>query len=276
VSTAGYNTAVGNISQQLTSTGQSNVSMGYGSLAANTSGGSNTAIGTFALYANTGSTNSTAVGYQAGIASTGSSNQFFGNSSGSSVTSGAQNVILGGYTGAAAPISATGSNYVVLSDGVGNVRGYWNGADATFNGALNTTGSISKNSTVIRGTLNIGRSSATIAASTTNYLSTRSVEATEALGQMVISSATTLRNLYVATSTTQGALGSLVITIRKNGAATALTVTIAAGTAAGVFSDTTHSVTFAAGDLISAQVVNNDAINVSAIIQSVSVAQDIG
>ena len=276
VSTAGYNTAVGNISQQLTSTGQSNVSMGYGSLAANTSGGSNTAIGTFALYVNTGSTNSTAVGYQAGIASTGSSNQFFGNSSGSSVTSGAQNVILGGYTGAAAPISATGSNYVVLSDGVGNVRGYWNGADATFNGALNTTGSISKNSTVIRGTLNIGRSSTTIAASTTNYLSTRSGEATEALGQMVISSATTLRNLYVATSTTQGALGSLVITIRKNGVATALTVTIAAGTAAGVFSDTTHSVTFAAGDLLSAQAVNNDLVNVSAIIQSVSVAQDIG
>lgn len=121
VSTAGYNTAVGYQSQLVTSTGQSNVSLGYYSLVGNTSGGSNTAIGTFALGSNTTASNNTAVGYQAGYLSTGAGNQCFGYSSGSAVTSGAKNVILGSYTGAAAPISATGSNYVVLSDGDGNI-----------------------------------------------------------------------------------------------------------------------------------------------------------
>jgi hypothetical protein len=43
-------------------------------------------------------------------------------------------VIVGGYQGSASPISATGSNYIVLSDGQGNPRAYWNGAAATFNG----------------------------------------------------------------------------------------------------------------------------------------------
>ena len=45
-----------------------------------------------------------------------------GYSSGSGITTGSNNVVLGGYNGGAAPISATGSNYVVLSDGAGNVR----------------------------------------------------------------------------------------------------------------------------------------------------------
>jgi len=48
-------------------------------------------------------------------------NTFIGHESGSSVTTGSSNVILGGYTGSAAPISATGNAYVVLSDGAGNV-----------------------------------------------------------------------------------------------------------------------------------------------------------
>jgi hypothetical protein len=66
-------------------------------------------------------TNSVGVGYLAGNVATGAGNQFFGYISGSAVTSGAKNVILGSYTGSAAPISATGSNYVVLSDGDGNI-----------------------------------------------------------------------------------------------------------------------------------------------------------
>jgi len=37
-------------------------------------------------------------------------------------------VIIGGNTGSAAPISATGSNYIVLADGAGNVRQYMNGS----------------------------------------------------------------------------------------------------------------------------------------------------
>lgn len=67
---------------------------------------------------------------------TGASNVGVGYQSGSSITTGSNNVIIGGYTGSAAPISATGSNYVVLSDGAGNVRQYFTGANATFNGTI--------------------------------------------------------------------------------------------------------------------------------------------
>jgi hypothetical protein len=43
---------------------------------------------------------------------------------GSAITTGQSNTILGTYTGAAAPISATGSLYIVLSDGIGTVGAY--------------------------------------------------------------------------------------------------------------------------------------------------------
>jgi hypothetical protein len=82
----------------------------------------NSAFGVSALAAVTSGSALTAIGYQAGNLATGIGNQFFGYSSGSAVTTGAKNVILGSYTGSAAPISATGSNFVVLSDGDGNVR----------------------------------------------------------------------------------------------------------------------------------------------------------
>jgi stage V sporulation protein SpoVS len=82
---------------------------------------SNTALGFQAINASATGTAVTAVGYQAGYLSTGAGNQLFGYSSGSAVTTGAKNVILGSYTGSAAPISATGSNFVVLSDGDGNI-----------------------------------------------------------------------------------------------------------------------------------------------------------
>jgi len=115
------NVGVGNSALAATTTGGSNVAVGLGSLQRNTTASFSTAIGTQALNFNTTTSNSTAVGYQAGYNSTGAANQFFGYSSGVNVTSGAKNVIIGSYTGTAAPISATGSNFVVLSDGDGNI-----------------------------------------------------------------------------------------------------------------------------------------------------------
>ncbi len=80
---------------------------------------------------NSSVTTNTVVGYQAGYSNTtGASNQFFGYQSGFGVTTGSYNVIVGAYQGSAAPISATGSNYVVLSDGSANVRGVF---DSTGN-----------------------------------------------------------------------------------------------------------------------------------------------
>jgi hypothetical protein len=59
--------------------------------------------------------------------------------------------------------------------------------------------------------------------------------------------------------------------VRKNGANTAVTVTIAASAAAGTFSDTTNTVSVAAGDRLSLQVQNNAASGTAATIVSVAI-----
>jgi hypothetical protein len=130
------NTAIGDIALRETTTGVWNSGFGRQALVFNGGGSNNTAVGGQALYLATGSNNtaigrsalfsasgnSTAVGYEAGLGVSGAGNQLFGYSSGSAITTGAKNVIIGSYTGSAAPISATGSNFIVLSDGDGNVR----------------------------------------------------------------------------------------------------------------------------------------------------------
>jgi len=136
-----------------------NTVFGSGALTTNSTGSGNTVIGYQALYSNVTTNNNTAVGYLAGYSAIGIStiasdntfigaragtsvtsgrkNTFIGNTivsaggCGSSVTTGNTNVIIGGYTGSAAPISQTGSNYIVLSDGDGNIR-YYNDATNTY------------------------------------------------------------------------------------------------------------------------------------------------
>ena len=148
------NTAVGNVALTTNGAGSYNSAFGFGALNLNSSGSYNTAIGNTALVNNTAS-NNTAVGYQAGYTNqtgsrntfigegagyittssfnafignhagyntTGGSNTFVGDYSGYLVTSGAKNTILGKYDGFDPPISGTGSNYIVLSDGDGNVE----------------------------------------------------------------------------------------------------------------------------------------------------------
>jgi len=77
--------------------------------------------------------------------------------------------------------------------------------------------------------------------------------------------ACTAQNLFVRTGGTQGAGGSLVFTVRKNGADTALTLTVAAGATLGMYSDITNTVSFAAGDRINVKVVNNHTSTSTAI-----------
>jgi hypothetical protein len=177
------NTAIGSNALAANSSGSTNTGVGAGALAANTSGSGNTGVGRSALSLNTINSRNTALGYQAlrdfnpGVgsayniaigyqsqntatgsqnisigyqnlaATTGNTNLAVGHNSGSGITSGSDNVIIGAYSGAAAPISATGSNYIVLSDGDANVRAYWDGANATFNGALTVSGAITGNLT---------------------------------------------------------------------------------------------------------------------------------
>ena len=116
------NTFIGGSSGYNVTSGSQNLCLGTATGYNITSGAQNAAIGHQALYTNlTGSTN-IAIGYQSLLLATGSSNVAIGPSSGSAITTGANNVIIGAYTGSAAPISATGSNYIVLSDGAGNIR----------------------------------------------------------------------------------------------------------------------------------------------------------
>ena len=120
----GSNTAVGAVAMGSMTTGSDNVAIGSLAMYAATTGAANIAIGSTAMFNGilTGNYN-TAIGTGAGNSLTsGSYNNFIGASSGSTVTTGSNNVIIGGYTGSAAPISATGSNWIVLSDGAGNVR----------------------------------------------------------------------------------------------------------------------------------------------------------
>ena len=118
---ASFNTAIGSYSLVNQTTGTNNTAVGYYSGQQLQTGSNNTAIGRSALENNLSASNNTAVGYQAGYTATGAGNQLFGYLSGSAITTGAKNVIIGSYTGSAAPISATGSNFVVLSDGDGNI-----------------------------------------------------------------------------------------------------------------------------------------------------------
>lgn len=122
--TANNNTAVGSSSLASNSTGYDNVAIGAGALYQQTTGQRNTAIGVNAMYGGitTGYSN-TSVGTQSGYSiSSGANNVCIGNLAGYALTTGNNNVIIGSYDGASAPISATGSNWIVLSDGTGSAR----------------------------------------------------------------------------------------------------------------------------------------------------------
>jgi hypothetical protein len=75
----------------------------------------------------------TFVGYEAGYNCTGTINTFVGYDAGVSVTTGAKNTILGAYTGNNGGLDIrTASNYIVLSDGDGNPRYYFDAASGDW------------------------------------------------------------------------------------------------------------------------------------------------
>jgi len=143
--TANNNTAVGFESAKLTTTGHSNSALGFRSLHKNLTGNFNSAFGYEALYESSSASNNTAVGYQAGYSNTtGEYNTFVGKSAGYSsnvaagrntfvgmnsgyyVSSGDSNTILGRYNGNQGGLDIrTSNNNIVLSDGDGNPRLYF-------------------------------------------------------------------------------------------------------------------------------------------------------
>jgi len=126
--TGGDNTAIGNYNTLASNTtGSSNIAIGRDALQANTTASNNTAVGYQAGYSNTTATGMAYFGYLAGYSTTGASNTFIGYGAGNAVTSGAKNTILGTYNGNNGGLDIrTASNYIVLSDGDGNPRAYWN------------------------------------------------------------------------------------------------------------------------------------------------------
>jgi hypothetical protein len=165
-----YNTAYGGLSLYST-TGSYNTSVGYQSLQANTasnntavgyqagynvltngqntfignasgygvsSGAYNVSLGSYSLWSGAGSYN-VAIGYNAGYNATSASNTFIGQGAGYYITSGAKNTVLGNYNGNQGGLDIrTGSNFIVLSDGDGNVRAFCNGSGYwAFGGSSN-------------------------------------------------------------------------------------------------------------------------------------------
>ena len=134
------NTAVGNLSLTSNTGGTGNTAVGHVAMTSHQGGSLNTAVGAGSLTANLNGNNNTAIGQSALGTATGSNNTAVGSAAGSLITNGNKNTIIGNYTGNQGGLDIrTASNYIVLSDGDGNPRAYWNGANATFGGALTAT-----------------------------------------------------------------------------------------------------------------------------------------
>lgn len=184
-------------------------------------------------------------------------------------------------TGAATTVVSSNltPSRVVVSNGGGKLDvavtttteiGYVNGVTSNIQTQLNakqgtitlTTTGTSGSATLVGSTLNIpvyaGAGSGTsiqtiigsatgLAAGTTRY-GTVAGTTSEPQVSIPLAAACTMNNLYVRTTATMPTNSSLQVTIVKNAVATSVTVTIAAGSAAGIYYDTTNNATFSAGD----------------------------
>jgi hypothetical protein len=122
--TASNNTAVGYQAGYSNTTGTTNAFFGYQAGYNNIAGIGNTFIGMQAgsSHNTAGNTFNTFVGYYSGYSTTGTLNTFLGEESGYSMTTGSKNTIVGRYNGNQGGLDIrTSSNYIVLSDGDGNI-----------------------------------------------------------------------------------------------------------------------------------------------------------
>jgi hypothetical protein len=167
-STGDYNTAIGYRSLDANTTGGYNVAVGKDALGSSTTasnsvvigveagfnittGQQNVMLGTGAGYTATTAGYNTLIGRGAGFAlTTGSNNTFVGaydpstGASGGEITTGSNNTILGAYNGNQGGLDIrTLSNRIVLSDGDGNPRGYFNNVGDFFVGGTDIIGGAS-------------------------------------------------------------------------------------------------------------------------------------
>jgi len=170
--TGNYNTASGGGALYSNTTGIQNSAVGVNALYYNTTGSYNSAVGVNALQNNTTGSNSVAIGYCSLYNSNATGNNIaVGFCAGAAITTGVNNVVIGSYTGSAAPISATGSNYIILADGAGNVRQVIDssgnvgiGITSALTDKLQVNGSIT--GTVIKSTIATGTAPLTVTSTT--------------------------------------------------------------------------------------------------------------
>jgi hypothetical protein len=96
------------------------------------------------------------------------------------------------------------------------------------------------------------------------------VVAASRIGRAIPFQAGTFKNFYFRTNTQQPASGSQVVTLWADNSATSISVTIAANSAAGNFSDTTNTETITSGQYMCYEVINN-ATAAGAAIQGISI-----
>jgi hypothetical protein len=150
--TGDFNTALGSGALDANTTASNNTAVGYQAGYSNTTGASNALFGEGAGYTQTSAAGNTFIGKRAGYSTTGQGNTFIGFDAGYSVTTGNNNTFIGpaysGINGGVGDVMTTGSgntiigrfngnqggldirtanNYIVLSDGDGNPRGYFDG-----------------------------------------------------------------------------------------------------------------------------------------------------
>jgi hypothetical protein len=91
--------------------------------------------------------------------------------------------------------------------------------------------------------------------------------ATESNRHFAVPVAGTIKNFYVKMSGTQSATGTLVITIRNNATSSSVTVTVSSADGASpTKSDNVNSLSIAAGDLLSIQLINNATVTSASVV----------
>lgn len=118
--------------------------------------------------------------------------------------------------------------------------------------------------------LNSMLASDTVGASATTYYQPGSAQVdntTENNRRYFLNNACSIGRLLVQTASTQNSGGSLIISINKGGVATGITLTIAASSVAGVFTDYVNTATAVAGDSLTIKAVNAAAANSAALVQ---------
>ncbi len=131
--------------------------------------------------------------------------------------------------------------------------GFLSAADwSTFNSKVGT------DSVVFASAPNTGHTNINGATSYWALTGSAAINATENARIVVMPVAGTLKNFYVRVGAGAGASGSIVLTVRKNGADTAITLTFTSASGSNfTISDTTNSVSVAAGDRITIGGTNN-------------------